>query len=233
MKKLIILINILVLFSCSKSDEGNEPDIIPEPTPVKNTAPTIPVKKFPANGLLCTDNPVEFSWNSSTDKDADAITYEIELSRNQTFTEIIEERTVSTLNVSVELEKGIEIYWRVRAKDNKEEFSSFSPIWSFYTEGEGVVNYIPFTPSLIYPVAFMKVDENPVMLEWTSDDVDGDIISYDIYFGETTPPILVKENSAESTYVVSVAPDKTYYWKIVVKDDSGGQSIGDIWQFKS
>jgi len=65
-----------------------------------------------------------------------------------------------------------------------------------------------------------------VLLKWTSNDVDEDALIYDIYFVETTPPILVKENNIDSSYEVSIAPDKTYYWKIVVKDNNGGESVG-------
>ncbi len=233
MKKLIILLNMVLLFSCSKSDEESEPNI-PEPNPnIENTAPTIPLKVFPTSSLLCTNNPVEFRWNSSTDKEGNPISYEIELSLDQSFTNIIEKRTVTELSTLVELEKGIEINWRIRAKDSNGAYSNYAPSWNFYTEGEGVLNYLPYTPTLIYPEAFTKVNDNTVVLNWTSTDVDGDVILYDIYFGDTVFPILIKENAEESNYEISISPNKTYYWKIIAKDGSGGQSIGDLWNFKS
>lgn len=231
MKKLIILFNVVMLFSCSKSDEESVPE--PPIPSVENMAPTIPLKVFPTNSLLCTDNPVEFRWNSSTDKEANPISYEIELSYDQSFTNIVEKRTVTGLRVTLELEKGTEINWRIRAKDSEEKYSDYSPSWNFYTEGEGISNYLPYTPTLIYPEAFTKVNGNTVILDWTSTDVDEDEILYDIYFGDTVFPILVKENSEESNYTISVIPNKTYYWKIIAKDGSGGQSIGDLWNFKS
>lgn len=222
--------------ACSKSGEGDEPEFEPEPEPtpeVTNTAPTIPDQIFPTNGLLCSDNPLEFSWNSSTDKEGDAISYEIELAEDNAFENIIESTTVSETSITFTLEKGVQLNWRIRAKDSEGEYSNYSSSWNFYTEGEGIVNYLPFSPTLIYPKAFSKVEDNVVVLEWASSDVDEDPLLYDIYFGETTPPDLVKENSEDSTYEVSINPDKTYYWKIVAKDGNGGESIGHIWIFKS
>ncbi|MDC6367548.1 MULTISPECIES: hypothetical protein [Flavobacteriaceae] len=236
MKKLIFFLCLLAFQACSKSGGGDEPEIVqePEPTPeVTNTAPTIPNQIFPTNGLLCSDNPLEFSWNSSTDKEGNAISYEIELAEDNAFENIIEKTTVSETKITFTLEKGVQLNWRIRAKDSEGEYSGYSSSWNFYTEGEGIVNYLPFSPTLINPKAFSKVEDNMVVLEWASSDVDEDSLLYDIYFGETTPPDLVQENREDSTYEVSINPDKTYYWKIIVKDGNGGESIGDIWIFKS
>ncbi|UOY07186.1 fibronectin type III domain-containing protein [Muricauda sp. SCSIO 64092] len=236
MKKMIIFLCLFTLNACSKSGGEDEPEIVQEPKPdseVRNTAPTTPTTIFPTNGLLCTDNPLEFKWDPSTDKEGDAISYEIELAEDRAFNSIIEKTTVSETTVTFTLEKGVQLNWRIRAKDDNGEYSNYSSSWNFYTEGEGIANYLPFTPTLIHPKSFSKVEENNVLLEWSSSDVDGDLLYYDIYFGETTPPALIEENSVPSTHEVSVTPGKTYYWKIVVKDNNGGESIGDIWIFKS
>ncbi|KQC28664.1 hypothetical protein [Flagellimonas eckloniae] len=236
MKKLIFFLCLLTFQACSKTDGGENPDNVqqPDPTPEPvNTAPTIPNLIFPTNGLLCSDNPLEFSWNSSTDKEGGAISYEIELAEDNEFENIIEKTTVSETKVTFALEKGVQLNWRIRAKDSEGEYSSYSSSWNFYTEGEGIINYLPFSPALINPKAFSKVEGNMVQLEWTSSDVDEDSLLYDIYFGDTTPPGLLQENSEDSTYEISINQDKTYYWKIVVKDGNGGESIGDIWIFKS
>jgi len=235
MKRILIIFTVLAIQSCSKSG-GDEPDIVQSPDPVpdlENTAPTIPSKIFPTDGLLCTDNPLEFKWGSSTDKEGDVISYEIELAYDNAFNNVIEKKTLSATNITLTFEKGIQVNWRIRSKDSKGEYSDYSSTWNFYTEGEGMVNYLPFTATLIYPMAFSKIEGEYVTLDWESSDVDGDLLFYDIYFGETTPPVLLKENSAESTHEVSINPNKTYYWKIIVKDDRGGESIGNTWAFKS
>ncbi|GAB5476057.1 MAG: hypothetical protein Mars2KO_41560 [Maribacter sp.] len=229
MKKCALIFIIALVFGCKKSDDVN-PTVEPE---VINTAPTVPLKTYPTNGLFCTENPLEFRWNSATDKDGDDITYELEIASDAGFNNIIEQVTINTTSKALVLEKGIELNWRIRAKDNKNEVSPYSPNWKFYTEGEGVVNYVPFTPTLIAPILDTKVSVSLITLEWSSSDVDNDPLSYDIYFGETTPPSLIQENITSSSIQVSIKPDQTNYWKVVVKDGKGGEAIGDIWKFKS
>lgn len=231
MRKTLIFVCFLLVFSCKKSDEGNPETSIEVEIP--NTPPTVPLKVYPTNGLLCTENPLEFRWNSSSDKDGDAISYEIEIARDDAFTDIVEKTSVTATTKMFTLEKGIELSWRVRAKDDQNSQSDYTPNWKFYTEGEGVVNYLPFTPTLINPTLNTKVSNNKVVLEWTSSDVDGESLLYDIYFGGTTPPPLIKENSMDKTFEISVDSDQTYYWQVIAKDSNGGEAIGNIWIFKS
>ena len=231
MRKFILLIVVVLLCACSKSDDNPVPPPTEEET--LNTAPTVAVKVYPTNGLLCTENPLEFRWNSATDKEGDAITYEIEVASDAAFTNIIEKASVNGTNKTITLEKGIEVHWRVRAKDSKNEYGDYSPYWTFYTEGEGITNYLPFTPTPLHPILNTKVSGSSVILEWSSTDVDGDPLVYDVYFGPTTPPIIVKEDNMEATYEVNIEMEQTYYWQIIVKDGKGGESVGDIWKFKS
>lgn len=238
MKKAIVLIGVIVILACSKSGEEQAPEIIqqPEPNPpigVANTAPSVPNKIFPTNGSLCIDNPLEFSWGSATDNEGDTISYELELATDNSFNNIIEKRTVTETSATISLEPGIQVNWRVRAKDSRGEYSDYSSIWNFYTEGEAIANYLPFSPTLIYPKEFSFVQGNSLMLEWSSSDVDQDSLTYDIYFGDVNPPPLVYGDSADSVFEVYIVSNNTYYWKIVVKDSRGGVSIGDVWSFKS
>lgn len=229
MKRLLTLLVIVTAYaSCSKSE--NNP--VPPVDETENTAPSVPLTIYPTNGLLCTENPIEFSWNPSTDKEGDAITYEIEIASDESFTNIIEKAPVNGTKRTFTLEKGIELNWRVRAKDNN-NFSDFSTNWKFYTEGEGIVNYLPFTPTLLNPILNTKVVGNSASLEWSSSDVDGDELVYDVYFGNSTPPILIQENITDNTYSVNITENQIYYWKIIVKDGNGGEAIGNIWNFKS
>ncbi|AIZ42897.1 hypothetical protein [Cellulophaga baltica] len=229
MKKYLLTLIIVLVFGCKKSDDAS-PIVEPE---TLNTAPTVPVKTYPTNGLLCTENPLEFKWNSATDKEGDVISYELEIASDAGFNNIIERVTINSTSKILVLEKGIELNWRLRSKDTQNEVSPYSPNWKFYTEGDGVINYVPFTPSLIAPILDTKVSGSMAKLEWSSSDVDNDSLSYDIYFGETTPPALFDENITNTSYEININPNQTNYWKIIVKDGKGGEAIGAIWKFKS
>ena len=75
-----------------------------------------------------------------------------------------------------------------------------------------------------------------VTLEWTASDVDvSDTLIFDVYFDTVNPPIeKVTENQSETSLkVVDLSLTTDYYWKVVVKDDKGGETIGQVWNFKT
>lgn len=76
------------------------------------------------------------------------------------------------------------------------------------------------------------VDIN-VDLSWTGGDQDdGDIVTYDVYFGtETPPPKIVSEQSSTSFDPGTLSYDTTYYWQIVAWDNHDVSTAGQIWSF--
>jgi len=231
MKKILLSVLISsVLLGCSNG--GNPGDDTPEPQ--VNKAPTIPSLASPGNNLLCINNTLEFKWNASSDADGDVIKYKIEISKDNQFSSIDNSAIVSVTSSTSTLEKGVAYYWRVEAIDNKNEPSGFSSVFSLYTEGEGVSNHLPFAPQLINPELSSTIESGTTTLEWSGSDTDGDALTYDIFFDENNQPTtLVSENQTEQTYDVTTISNKTYYWKVVVKDDNGGKVIGQVWGFST
>jgi len=69
-------------------------------------------------------------------------------------------------------------------------------------------------------------------LSWQCNDLDGDALTYDIYFGTNSNPPLVKSDHTSNTYDPGqLQYNTTYYWKIVAKDGKGGITEGPIWSF--
>jgi len=69
-------------------------------------------------------------------------------------------------------------------------------------------------------------------LSWTGGDLDGDPVTYDVYFGLTSPPQQVVSNQTDNTYNPGTMNFTTdYYWKIVTWDDQGASTSGSIWNF--
>ena len=214
------------LWSCGGDDD-------PTPPPVVNTAPTVPTLTYPTNNLLCIDNVLNFQWNASTDSQGDAITYQIEVSKNTQFSPLAHNVSSTTASKSITLEKGIAYYWRVKATDSKSAASNYSTTFSFYTEGVGITNHLPFSPVLVSPALNSVQTAASVNLQWSASDVDAsDALTYDVYFGTANPPtIITSANQSASTLAKTVAASTTYYWKVVVKDNKGGQTIGQVWSF--
>lgn len=232
-KFLVLLVISTVLISCGGGGGGDDPT--PNPPPVAtNKAPSVPTQSAPTNNLLCIDNTVTFQWNASTDPEGDSISYELQIATDNQFSQNLQTLTISSTSTSVSLEKGIAYYWRVKAKDSKNASSSYSSTYSFYTEGDGESNHLPFLPSIVSPALNSTVSDASITLEWTASDVDNDQLTFDVYFDTVNPPpTKVAENQSETTLNQALESSKNYYWKVVVKDDKGGQTIGQVWNFKT
>ncbi|MBC7128614.1 MAG: PKD domain-containing protein [Thermoplasmatales archaeon] len=98
------------------------------------------------------------------------------------------------------------------------------------SDGNFSINSPPDKPSLISPSnGTTNVGINTI-LSWQCSDVDGDILTYDIYFGTfSNPPY--KETVSNTNYNPgTLSYSTTYYWRIVAKDGEYENS-SDIWQF--
>lgn len=230
MKKYIFITIISVfLISCGGSDDT------PTPPAPANTAPSTPTLVMPTNNKLCISNVVSFQWNNSTDADKDPITYQIQVAKDQQFSQIVETFQGTTNTKDITLQKATAYYWRVKATDDENLSSEYSTVYSFYTSGDAVVNYLPFAPELVQPAFNSVLNASTATLEWKASDVDvNDKLVFDVYFGTDNPPTSkVSENKEAKTLDVAIVPAKEYYWKVVVKDNKGGETIGQVWKFKT
>jgi len=71
-------------------------------------------------------------------------------------------------------------------------------------------------------------------LYWTGGDPDGDLVTYDIYFGNINPPPIIINNQSESFYNLETLNYNTnYYWKIISWDSLGASNQSSNWSFKT
>jgi hypothetical protein len=235
MRKIIYLASIALLFiSCGGGgSDGPTPTPTPEPT---NTAPTVPSLVAPTNSLLCINNVVAFEWSASTDAENNPIVYQLQIATDNQFAQIVSTSDVSTRTHSVTLDKGKAYYWRVKATDSKNASSSYSGTFSFYTEGVAIANHLPFLPELIQPEINTTVTGSAALLKWFASDADvADVLTYDVYLGTANPPtVKVGENKTTTSFEASsLQPATIYYWRIVVKDNKGGETRGQVWSFRT
>lgn len=229
MKNLYIYMALFlgVLVSC-----GGDEEEIPEE---ENTAPSVPVQVYPLNNTLCIYNNVSFEWEASVDAEGDGITYKIEVSENDSFLPLTHSASTTSTSKTLFLSKGKSYFWRLKAVDSKNAASEFSTVSQFITEGDGVSNHIPFAPTLIAPALDSEIDGTSTILSWSASDVDSDPLTFDIYLDTNSDPTTkVSENQSETIYnATGLISGTTYYFKIVVKDDKGASSIGQIWYFST
>lgn len=235
MKTLIKLCFLLLLSSLVWSCGGGGSEVEePKPVPV-NSSPSVPSNTLPTNNQLCIGNVVLFQWGASVDAEGDLISYSLQLATNNQFTENVQNiNNIITNTHQITLSKGVAYYWRVKAVDNKNAASDYSGVFQFYTESDGNPNYLPFAPSIVAPKLNQIVPAGAAKLEWTASDVDNDPLTYDVYFGTVNPPInKVATNQTLKTFDVVLNASTSYYWKVVVKDNKGGVTTGQIWNFKT
>ncbi|WP_157495018.1 hypothetical protein [Flavobacterium sp. KJJ] len=230
MKNFIYLSIIGLLFTACGS--GGDDPVTP---PVVNKAPSVPVLTAPADNKLCLDNVVSFQWNESTDTEKDAIVYQIQVAKDNAFSQIITTLDNTSNPTNISLEKNTSYYWRVKATDAKGLASAYTATYKFYTAGTAVVNHLPFLPTLGLPAINSVLTASTATLSWTASDVDtGDVLTYDVYFGTANPPtVKIGENISAVNVTTAVEPTKQYFWKVVVKDNKGGETIGQVWKFKT
>lgn len=228
-KKIILTVVALgLIWSCGGGDVDD-----PTPTIEENESPNTPTQLYPASNELCIDNTVNFQWSASVDPEGNAISYIVEVSKNNSFSPIIETKTVTSTSTIITLEKGVAYYWRVTAKDSENATSEPSTVNGFYTEGIAVSNYAPFSPELVSPSLGSTIQTTSTTLEWSASDIENNSLTYDVYVGTVNPPTnVVATNQTSNKYTLDpLTASTTYYWKVVVKDNKGGQTIGQVWSF--
>jgi hypothetical protein len=100
-------------------------------------------------------------------------------------------------------------------------------VWTYDT-----ANFPPDVPDHPWPVNLGTLVPVNVTLSWTARDRDGDPLVFDVYFGTSTPPVLVATSVDTTNYTPGMLDfSTTYYWKIVARDDSGLETAGPIWRF--
>ncbi len=90
---------------------------------------------------------------------------------------------------------------------------------------------IPETPSDPSPLHGAMGLSTSLTLSWAPTP---NATSYDVYFGTSTNPPLVGNVASPSYPVSGLTPKTLYYWKVVAKNDCGGNSTsGPVWNFST
>ncbi|MGB1717753.1 MAG: PKD domain-containing protein, partial [Candidatus Latescibacterota bacterium] len=84
------------------------------------------------------------------------------------------------------------------------------------------VNDPPQTPVIGKPSDGQVEVPLSAVLSWSVVDVDGDALSYDVFFGPEGSAVQVAAGQAASSYsAVGMQPGTAYSWRVVVRDPSG------------
>jgi hypothetical protein len=141
--------------------------------------------------------------------------------------------TTKTTELPITIKRGTPYSWQITSiNDSKIQKSD---LWSFYNAGESTEYFIPFPAENIAPAPATVIPstQSTITLEWKGNDLDGDILEYDIYFDDTDPPTLYQEKHKQTTLPdIPLVTGKNFYWKIVTRDSLGNESSSDIFGFE-
>ena len=194
----------------------------------QNHPPYQPSNPNPANGSTSVNINVDLSWTGG-DPDGDPVTYDVYFGTNSTPPEVVSNQTATTYDPGI-MDYNTTYYWQIIAWDNHSAFNE-SPLWEFTTES-APENNPPYEPSNPNPEDGANDVPLDTTLSWTGGDPDDDPVTYDVYFGTTSPPEKIQSNQTETTYDPGTLDyETTYCWQIVAWDDSGESTEGDIWEF--
>jgi hypothetical protein len=198
-----------------------------------NKAPTAASLIYPTENLLCIDNTINFNWTEAIDPEEDDLEYNLIIATDRAMTNIVQNSTITTLQSLVSLEKQTAYYWRVDALDIDNNQGTSSEIFAFYTKGDAVLNYAPFSAELVSPENDSEQSATTsISLDWNAADANTtDTLTYELYFGENATLTLIDDSLSDKSHIVSVESGKTYSWKVNVKDQNGAKSIGQTWSF--
>ena len=223
-KSIVLISAATILTSCGGGGGGE----------AANEAPSGVNLEYPTADLLCIENTITFNWSNATDPNNDAISYKLVIAKNRDLTDGRQEKTVSTSQETITLDKDVAYYWNVTAVDEKGLAGQASATYAFYTKGDGESNFVPFTAELGAPADEATISGTTVTLSWTGADANtGDSLTYDVYFGEDAANLTTKVVDAASatSHDQAIESGKTYYWKVNTTDAAGATSIGQIWSF--
>lgn len=102
----------------------------------------------------------------------------------------------------------------------------------FIASSQGA-NHPPASPSGPSPSTGATGISTSPTLGWSCSDSDGDVLTYDVYFGTTSSPttVIASGQSATSISRSGLSNSTPYYWKVVAKDGKGASTTGPEWKF--
>jgi hypothetical protein len=226
-RELLILLAIIILMGCGKKGAD---------TPVNTpTAPTAAILSFPAQSAVCTTgaiisdtiSTIIFTWSAASNAES----YDLYL--KNLLTSVTTTQSTGQPQLSVNLARNTPFSWYVISKSSKTSATAQSDTWKFYNAGKGTVYYAPFPADLTSPTFGQVVTTTTINLTWKGSSVlNGTIANYDVYFGTSTIPYLLKSGVTDSFLSnVNVTTKSTYYWKIITRDILGNTSDSGVFQF--
>ena len=201
--------------------------LVHNPYEGKNEPPSAPENPQPPNHA--TDVPIDviLEWSPCKDPEGGEVFYEVYFGEGGKL-EGHELQEYTWFDPGI-LNYNVEYWWKVIAYDEQGNPAE-GEMWDFTTQENP--NNPPSAPIYSSPSNHATNVNTITGLFWNCSDPDGDILTYDVYLGKSTPPTLTRSDwPYNSLSLLGLEFNTKYYWKIVAKDEHGATTAGPIWDF--
>jgi hypothetical protein len=187
---------------------------------------------YPASNPIPANNSINIALNVSLvwiggDPDGDPVSYNIffGISSNPPNVKVVYRN--NTYNPG-RLLYSTKYYWRIDTYDDSNGGATTGPLWSFTTK-DNTPPFIPFNPT---PSNHASNIQRNISLNWSGGDIDGDNVTYDVYFGTVvSPPNKVMRQNNTSYTPETLDYNTVYYWRIDARDEYNSTTTGPVWTF--
>jgi hypothetical protein len=141
--------------------------------------------------------------------------------------------TTTATELPIPLNLNTPYSWYVISGRDGTSNTAQSDTWKLYNAGPGATSHIPFPAEAVSPQRGEHLTGTTVNLQWSGSDLDGDIDSYEVYFGtDTNPSTLIATTATTNVNDVPVTAGTVYYWSVVTYDAAGNSATSEVFQFK-
>ncbi|MFB9843985.1 hypothetical protein [Mucilaginibacter ginsenosidivorans] len=224
---IFFLLGAIVLAGCGKAGGGKGDNPVPQQGKIALLSPAQNELCTQGSVISAAESTVTLKWSGFSGSNS------YELTIKNLADGSAETRTTGETQAAVTLERNMPYSWSVISRSAANAVLAKSEVWKFYNSGPAGIDYAPFPAEIVSPAVneAVTVSDGRVNLVWHATDVDNDIVSYDVYLGETSQPALVASAVTASATSADVSAGKTYYWKVVTRDAKGNTSDSGVFEF--
>jgi uncharacterized protein (TIGR02145 family) len=195
-----------------------------------NQLPDKPILQSPSPNEVDVDIMPVFTWSGGEDPERQTTIYRIYLGTE--VNNLIQIGLVSGTKMfqyrAKPLLSGVKYYWKVVAQDAANETRE-SDVSAFVTKKAGTVRTIP---ELLFPRTISTYVDLMVDLRWNN--ITTGYVSSDIYLDvKPEPSVWQKQVTGNHFTLPNLAPNTTYYWKVVNHLQDGSSVESEIRKFKT
>jgi|GEM_PF-1700338 len=192
-----------------------------------NDPPAVPQLLSPGHNSTITTLPIIFDWSDVSDNLSPPVMYQLQISTDANFAIVrFSSNTFNSQCIVNNLLSGV-YYWRVRAKDNADNYSDWSQCRKVTLSVDGVDTLPPPAPKLNSPNNYAMITSLPMVFKWSEVTDESLPVTYDLQVDNNSSfesPEINQYNLQNTTYAVTIINNGVYYWRVRARDSRGNVS---------